>query len=55
MGNADDIPGRGWLNALEHIQTPMVIVKDANRFMDGEHEFDLLERTLKFMDLLKRT
>jgi len=30
---------------LQHVQTPMVIVKGANHFMDGEHEFDLLEHT----------
>lgn len=50
MGDADDILGHGWLKALQHVQTPMAIVKGANHFMDGEHEFDLLEHTLKSME-----
>ncbi|OJW82019.1 MAG: alpha/beta hydrolase [Thiobacillus sp. 65-1402] len=50
MGDADDMLGHGWLKALLHVQTPMVIVKGANHFMDGEHEFDLLEHTLKSME-----
>jgi pimeloyl-ACP methyl ester carboxylesterase len=54
MGDADDMLGHGWLKALKHIQTPMAIVKDANHFLDGAHEFDLLDHTLKSMDLLNR-
>lgn len=54
MGDADDTLGEGWLKMLQQIQTPMVIVKGANHFMDGEHEFDLLEHTLKSMALPQR-
>ncbi|HET9462699.1 MAG TPA: alpha/beta hydrolase family protein [Thiobacillus sp.] len=54
MGDADDMLGHGWLKALKHIQTPMAIVKNASHFMDGAHEFDLLDHTLKSMDLLNR-
>ncbi|HET9463578.1 MAG TPA: DUF1749 domain-containing protein, partial [Thiobacillus sp.] len=54
MGDADDMLGHGWLKALKHIQTPLVTVKNANHFMDGAHEFDLLDHTLKSMDLLNR-
>jgi pimeloyl-ACP methyl ester carboxylesterase len=54
MGDADDMLKGGWLKALKHVQTPMVIVKGANHFMDGEHEFDLLDHTLKSMDLFNR-
>jgi len=50
MGDADDTLGEGWLKMLQHVQTPMAIVKGANHFMDGEHEFDLLEHTLKSME-----
>lgn len=53
MGDADNILGRGWLTALEHIRVPMVVVRGANHFMDGEHEFDLLEHTLAFMEKRK--
>ena len=50
MGDADHLLGQSWLKALQHVQTPMVIVKGASHFMDGEHEFDLLDHTLKFLD-----
>ena len=53
LGDADDMQGRGWLKALEHVQTPIVIVKGANHFMDGEHEFDLLDHTLKYLETIK--
>jgi pimeloyl-ACP methyl ester carboxylesterase len=49
MGDADETLGRGWLRALRHVQVPMVIVRGANHFMDGEHEFDLLEHTLQYL------
>ncbi|MFO7543736.1 MAG: alpha/beta hydrolase family protein [Thiobacillus sp.] len=49
MGNADALLGRNWLQALEHIQIPMAVVLDANHFMDGQHEFDLLEHVLAFL------
>ena len=50
MGDADTMIKQGWIKALKHVQTPMLIVKGANHFMDGEHEFDLLENTLTFLD-----
>lgn len=28
----------------------LVIVEGANHFMDGEHDFDLLEHTLEFLE-----
>jgi len=49
MGDADKILGSNWIQALRHIQAPMVIVPGANHFMDAEHEFDLLEHTLDFL------
>ncbi|MBS1145853.1 MAG: hypothetical protein H6R08_29 [Proteobacteria bacterium] len=49
MGDADKMLGRNWIKALQHIQAPMVIVQGANHFMDAEHEFDLLEHTLDFL------
>jgi pimeloyl-ACP methyl ester carboxylesterase len=54
MGDADEMLGHGWLKALQHVQTPMVIVRGASHFMDGQHEFDLLEHTLKFLESLKQ-
>lgn len=50
MGDADVLLGQDWIRSLERVQVPMVIVGGANHFMDGEHEFDLLERTLAFLE-----
>jgi pimeloyl-ACP methyl ester carboxylesterase len=49
MGDADKMLGRNWIKALQHIQAPMVVVPGASHFMDAEHEFDLLEHTLHFL------
>ncbi len=53
MGDSDELMGGGWLKALQHVRTPMVIVKGANHFMDGAHEFDLLEHALTYLETLK--
>lgn len=53
MGGADHMLGPGWIEALQHVRTPMVIVKDASHFMDGAHEFDLLDHTLKHLETIK--
>ena len=53
MGDSDEMMGGGWLKALQHVQTPMVIVKGATHFMNGEHEFDLLENALKYLESFK--
>lgn len=49
MGDADTMLARNWLKALKLARTPITIVKGANHFMDGAHEFDLLEKTLEFL------
>ncbi len=49
MGDEDSMLGDNWMKALRHIRTRMVIVKGANHFMDGQHEFDLQEHTLAFL------
>jgi pimeloyl-ACP methyl ester carboxylesterase len=54
MGDADTMLGRGWIGTLQREQTPMVIIKGANHFMDGSHEFDLLDHTLKSLDEMAR-
>jgi pimeloyl-ACP methyl ester carboxylesterase len=46
MGDADVMIGRKWLSTLQESRTPIAIVKGAGHFMDGEHEFDLLEHSL---------
>jgi hypothetical protein len=50
MGDADSMLGRGWIKALQHVRTPVVVVRGANHFMDGQHEFDLLDQTLRFLE-----
>ncbi|MBW8371090.1 MAG: alpha/beta hydrolase [Thiobacillus sp.] len=54
MGDADTLLGQGWLKTLQHVQVPMVIVAGANHFMDGSHEFDLLEHALKSLDTIQQ-
>jgi len=49
MGNSDNVLGHNWLKALQHIQARIVVIGGATHFMDGEHEFDLLDRTLEFL------
>jgi len=53
MGDSDEMLGRGWLKALQHVQAPMVLIKGANHFMDGEHEFDLLEHSLRHLETFR--
>lgn len=53
MGDADPMLAPGWLTALGHVEVPIAIVKGANHFMDGMHEFDLIEQTMTFLDTLK--
>lgn len=53
MGDADSLLDRGWIKALQHVQAPMAIVKGANHFMGGTHEFDLLDHTLKYLETIK--
>jgi hypothetical protein len=47
--------GSGWLKALQHVQVPMVVINGANHFMDGEHEFDLLEHSLAHLETFQLT
>lgn len=49
MGEADEMVAKNWIKTLEQSKTPMVVIKGANHFMDGEHEFDLLEHTLSYL------
>jgi pimeloyl-ACP methyl ester carboxylesterase len=49
MGDEDTMIGDNWMKALRHIRARMAIVKGANHFMDGQHEFDLLEHSLAFL------
>lgn len=54
MGDADTMVAHNWIKALRHVQVPMAVVPGANHFMDGQHEFDLLDKTLAFMGRLHK-
>ncbi len=45
MGSRDDRLGEGWVDLLAK-RNRVKIIKGANHFMDGEHEFDLLDTVL---------
>ncbi|HEY0663921.1 MAG TPA: alpha/beta hydrolase [Thiobacillaceae bacterium] len=53
MGDADEMLGRNWIRSLQDVQAPMVVIRGGNHFMDGEHEFDLLEHTLGFLERIR--
>lgn len=55
MGDLDDLIGESWMRALRHIDVPLVIIAGANHFLDGQHEFDLLEHSLRQLDSLNRS
>ncbi len=55
MGDQDESLGRDWIKALKHVKTPMVVVTGANHFMDGEHEFDLLEHALNYLERFQKS
>lgn len=54
MGAADNMIEHNWIYALRHVHAAMVVVPGANHFMDGEHEFDLLEHTLAFLGRMNK-
>ena len=45
MGGRDDRLGNGWVDQLKR-RNRVEIIDGANHFMDGEHEFDLLDAVL---------
>lgn len=52
MGSADEMIDQDWLTRLARTGTPMAVVERASHFMDGEHEFDLLELSLEMLKKL---
>lgn len=46
MGGRDDRLGAGWIERLGKTRAKLEVIEGADHFMDGEHEFDLLERVL---------
>jgi len=50
MGGRDDRLGTGWVDKLK-TRNRVKIIPGANHFMDGEHEFDLLDSVLAELNL----
>lgn len=53
MGDLDELAGHGWIKAMQHVKIPLVVIKGANHFMDGEHEFDLLDHAIEHLSGFK--
>jgi len=50
MGGRDDRLGTGWVDKLK-TRNRVIVIPGANHFMDGEHEFDLLDAVLAELSL----
>jgi len=46
MAGKDDLIASGWIGDLQKTGKPVHVIQGANHFMDGEHEFDLLDMIL---------
>lgn len=46
MGSRDDRLGDNWLERLKKTRAKVIIIEGANHFMDGQHEFDLVDHFL---------
>lgn len=49
MGGADDRLGHRWLKTLKDTGVRLIVVEGASHFLDGEHEFDLLDGVLSLL------
>ncbi|MGQ9862156.1 MAG: alpha/beta hydrolase [Thiobacillaceae bacterium] len=47
MGGGDERVGPNWIRQLEGTGKRVHVIPDANHFLDGMHEFDLLEKVLQ--------
>jgi dienelactone hydrolase len=54
MGSRDDRLGPGWIDALRRTGVVVKIIQGANHFMDGEHEFDLLDNLVLELNNLNK-
>lgn len=55
MGGNDDRLGEGWLSGLSKTGVKVRTIPGANHFMDGEHEFDLLDSVIDELNGLEET
>lgn len=47
MGSRDERLGADWLDRLRRTSARLIVIEGANHFMDGEHEFDLLDTVIR--------
>lgn len=47
MGGGDHRLGVGWIEQLQRTRKRVAVIPGANHFLDGEHEFDLLDLVLE--------
>lgn len=47
MGGKDERLGKDWIGNLKRGKSRVFVIAGADHFMDGEHEFDLLDRVLQ--------
>ena len=47
MGGSDNRIRKNWVEKLKTSNKPVIVIKGANHFMDGFHEFDLLDVVMK--------
>lgn len=52
MGGGDEGVGPNWIERLEATGKRVHVIPDANHFLDGMHEFDLLEKVLQELKAL---
>ncbi|MFN3594509.1 MAG: alpha/beta hydrolase [Thiobacillaceae bacterium] len=46
MGGGDERLGSGWIERLERTGRTVIVIPNASHFLDGEHEFELIDTVL---------
>lgn len=52
MGGGDERLGAGWVDRLKRTGKKVVVIPNANHFLDGEHEFELIDSVLAVLGSL---
>lgn len=50
MGGGDDRLGQGWIERLQRTGKTVIVIPNASHFLDGEHEFELLDAVLATLE-----
>lgn len=49
MGGSDERLGAGWIERLKRTGNKVIVIPNASHFLDGEHEFELIDAVLAVM------